>query len=127
MCRRNSHYLPSAADCSVNGWLECIPNDDIGNFKWYSDIPYRVRRIYREQGTKRHFSPCTPELSSTDVVSCSLCLLRACLTGGVKAFWRGNLVNCLRYAPLQGSTLALNDMFNNMLPKYDAGRTLAVR
>jgi len=39
---------------------------------------------------------------------------------GVKAFWRGNLVNCLRYAPQQGSALAFNDMINAMFPNYDS-------
>jgi len=36
----------------------------------------------------------------------------------MKAFWRGNLVNCLRYAPQQGSALAFNDFLNNSFPKY---------
>ena len=39
---------------------------------------------------------------------------------GMQAFWRGNLVNCLRYAPQQGSALAFNDAINNLFPKYDA-------
>jgi solute carrier family 25 (adenine nucleotide translocator) protein 4/5/6/31 len=39
---------------------------------------------------------------------------------GMKAFWRGNLVNCLRYAPQQGSALAFNDFINGIFPKYDA-------
>ena len=38
---------------------------------------------------------------------------------GMKAFWRGNLVNCLRYAPQQGSALAFNDAINEAMPKYD--------
>ena len=38
---------------------------------------------------------------------------------GPKAFWRGNLVNCLRYAPQQGSALAFNDAINNLFPNYD--------
>lgn len=37
---------------------------------------------------------------------------------GFGAFWRGNLVNCLRYAPQQGSALAFNDAINGALPKY---------
>ena len=38
---------------------------------------------------------------------------------GIAAFWRGNLVNCLRYAPQQGSALAFNDFFKGLFPKYD--------
>jgi len=39
---------------------------------------------------------------------------------GMSAFWRGNLVNCLRYAPQQGSALAFNDLLNNMFPNYSS-------
>jgi len=48
------------------------------------------------------------------------CFRRVYAEQGMKAFWRGNLVNCLRYAPQQGSALAFNDALNNMFPKYDA-------
>jgi solute carrier family 25 (adenine nucleotide translocator) protein 4/5/6/31 len=47
------------------------------------------------------------------------CFRRVSSEQGVKAFWRGNLVNCLRYAPQQGSALAFNDFFKNLFPKYD--------
>jgi len=47
------------------------------------------------------------------------CFRRVSAEQGVKAFWRGNLVNCLRYAPQQGSALAFNDLLNNAFPKYD--------
>jgi solute carrier family 25 (adenine nucleotide translocator) protein 4/5/6/31 len=47
------------------------------------------------------------------------CFRRVRSEQGVAAFWRGNLVNCLRYAPQQGSALAFNDLLNNMFPKYD--------
>jgi solute carrier family 25 (adenine nucleotide translocator) protein 4/5/6/31 len=47
------------------------------------------------------------------------CLRRVASEQGVAAFWRGNLVNCLRYAPQQGSALAFNDAINNMFPKYN--------
>ncbi len=39
---------------------------------------------------------------------------------GMAAFWRGNLVNCLRYAPQQGSALAFNDYLGKVFPKYDS-------
>jgi len=39
---------------------------------------------------------------------------------GVLAFWRGNLVNCLRYAPQQGSALAFNDFINKLFPNYNS-------
>jgi len=48
------------------------------------------------------------------------CFARVHKEQGMRAFWRGNLVNCLRYAPQQGSALAFNDMLNNMFPKYDS-------
>lgn len=48
------------------------------------------------------------------------CVNRTRATQGVLAFWRGNLVNCIRYAPQQGSALAFNDMLNDAFPKYDS-------
>jgi solute carrier family 25 (adenine nucleotide translocator) protein 4/5/6/31 len=48
------------------------------------------------------------------------CLSRVHKEQGMKAFWRGNLVNCLRYAPQQGSALAFNDALNNAFPNYDS-------
>lgn len=47
------------------------------------------------------------------------CFARVQAEQGVGAFWRGNLVNCLRYAPQQGSALAFNDFFKSMFPKRD--------
>lgn len=47
------------------------------------------------------------------------CVNRVRAEQGMKAFWRGNLVNCLRYAPQQGSALAFNDFLNNVFPRYD--------
>jgi solute carrier family 25 (adenine nucleotide translocator) protein 4/5/6/31 len=48
------------------------------------------------------------------------CLSRVAKEQGIKAFWRGNLVNCLRYAPQQGSALAFNDLLNNAFPNYNS-------
>ena len=49
------------------------------------------------------------------------CFSRVKAEQGVMAFWRGNLVNCLRYAPQQGSALAFNDFINdNLFPAYDS-------
>jgi solute carrier family 25 (adenine nucleotide translocator) protein 4/5/6/31 len=48
------------------------------------------------------------------------CFKRVHAEQGMGAFWRGNLVNCLRYAPQQGSALAFNDAIKRMLPKYNA-------
>jgi solute carrier family 25 (adenine nucleotide translocator) protein 4/5/6/31 len=48
------------------------------------------------------------------------CFTRVPKEQGFAAFWRGNLVNCLRYAPQQGSALAFNDALNNAFPKYDS-------
>jgi len=47
------------------------------------------------------------------------CFRRVNAEQGPRAFWRGNLVNCLRYAPQQGSALAFNDTIRNYTPKYD--------
>jgi len=48
------------------------------------------------------------------------CFRRVRAEQGMSAFWRGNLVNCLRYAPQQGSALAFNDLLNNMFPNYNS-------
>lgn len=48
------------------------------------------------------------------------CISRVSKEQGIRAFWRGNLVNCLRYAPQQGSALAFNDALNNAFPKYNS-------
>jgi solute carrier family 25 (adenine nucleotide translocator) protein 4/5/6/31 len=48
------------------------------------------------------------------------CFRRVNAEQGLLSFWRGNLVNCLRYAPQQGSALAFNDLINNMFPNYDS-------
>jgi solute carrier family 25 (adenine nucleotide translocator) protein 4/5/6/31 len=48
------------------------------------------------------------------------CFSRVRSEQGFAAFWRGNLVNCLRYAPQQGSALAFNDAINELFPAYDA-------
>jgi len=48
------------------------------------------------------------------------CFRRVNAEQGPLSFWRGNLVNCLRYAPQQGSALAFNDLINNMFPNYNS-------
>jgi len=48
------------------------------------------------------------------------CFNRVYSEQGMRAFWRGNLVNCLRYAPQQGSALAFNDFLNRSFPQYGA-------
>eukprot|EP00178_Gracilaria_changii_P007268 TRINITY_DN23233_c0_g1_i2.p1 TRINITY_DN23233_c0_g1~~TRINITY_DN23233_c0_g1_i2.p1 ORF type:complete len:314 (-),score=50.21 TRINITY_DN23233_c0_g1_i2:123-1064(-) len=47
------------------------------------------------------------------------CFKRVMSEQGARAFWRGNLVNCLRYAPQQGSALAFNDFLNKSFPNYN--------
>jgi len=47
------------------------------------------------------------------------CFRRVHAEQGLQAFWRGNLVNCLRYAPQQGSALAFNDFLNTAFPSYN--------
>jgi len=48
------------------------------------------------------------------------CFKRVQSEQGFAAFWRGNLVNCIRYAPQQGSALAFNDAIKQLFPKYSA-------
>jgi len=48
------------------------------------------------------------------------CARRVYTEQGLSAFWRGNLVNCLRYAPQQGSALAFNDLLNDLFPQYNS-------
>merc|ERR1712176_1454885 len=48
------------------------------------------------------------------------CFKRVYSEQGMAAFWRGNLVNCIRYAPQQGSALAFNDAIKQVFPKYNA-------
>merc|ERR1719271_1667110 len=47
------------------------------------------------------------------------CFRRVNAEQGFKAFWRGNLVNCIRYAPQQGSALAFNDAIKRAFPKFN--------
>jgi solute carrier family 25 (adenine nucleotide translocator) protein 4/5/6/31 len=47
------------------------------------------------------------------------CFKRVSAEQGTAAFWRGNTVNCIRYAPQQGSALAFNDQIKRMVPKYN--------
>lgn len=47
------------------------------------------------------------------------CFRRVNSEQGFKAFWRGNLVNCIRYAPQQGSALAFNDAIKRNTPKFN--------
>jgi len=37
---------------------------------------------------------------------------------GMKAFWRGNFTNCVRYFPTQALNLASKDSINGMFPRY---------
>jgi solute carrier family 25 (adenine nucleotide translocator) protein 4/5/6/31 len=48
------------------------------------------------------------------------CFRRVHAEQGLASFWRRNLVNCMRYAPQQGSALAFNDTLNNIFPNYDS-------
>jgi len=48
------------------------------------------------------------------------CFKRVYAEQGFRSYWRGNLVNCLRYAPQQGSALAFNDFLNNVFPNYNS-------
>jgi solute carrier family 25 (adenine nucleotide translocator) protein 4/5/6/31 len=47
------------------------------------------------------------------------CFTRVASEQGIKAFWRGNFVNVLRYFPTQAFNFAFKDTIKAMLPKVD--------
>jgi len=47
------------------------------------------------------------------------CFTRVYQEQGLKAFWRGNGVNIIRYFPTQAFNFAFKDTFKAMFPKYD--------
>jgi len=47
------------------------------------------------------------------------CFTRVAAEQGVGAFWRGNLVNCIRYFPTQACNFAFKDSIKAMFPKAD--------
>lgn len=49
------------------------------------------------------------------------CFTRVASEQGVGAFWRGNLVNIIRYFPTQAFNFAFKDSIKAMFPKYKAG------
>eukprot|EP00927_Polykrikos_kofoidii_P082810 TRINITY_DN8330_c1_g1_i1.p1 TRINITY_DN8330_c1_g1~~TRINITY_DN8330_c1_g1_i1.p1 ORF type:complete len:322 (+),score=31.43 TRINITY_DN8330_c1_g1_i1:134-967(+) len=48
------------------------------------------------------------------------CFKRVQSEQGLAAFWRGNLANCIRYAPQLGSALAFNDAIKSLFPKCNS-------
>jgi solute carrier family 25 (adenine nucleotide translocator) protein 4/5/6/31 len=48
------------------------------------------------------------------------CFTRVYNEQGLKAFWRGNAVNVIRYFPTQAFNFAFKDTIKGMLPRYDA-------
>jgi len=53
------------------------------------------------------------------------CFTRVASEQGIKAFWRGNFVNVLRYFPTQAFNFAFKDTIKAMLPKVDKKNILA--
>jgi solute carrier family 25 (adenine nucleotide translocator) protein 4/5/6/31 len=47
------------------------------------------------------------------------CFKRIAAEQGVGAFWRGNMVNCIRYFPTQACNFAFKDAIKAMFPKAD--------
>jgi solute carrier family 25 (adenine nucleotide translocator) protein 4/5/6/31 len=47
------------------------------------------------------------------------CFTRVSSEQGIKAFWRGNLTNIIRYFPTQAFNFAFKDSIKNMFPKAD--------
>jgi solute carrier family 25 (adenine nucleotide translocator) protein 4/5/6/31 len=58
------------------------------------------------------------------------CFTRVYQDQGLKAFWRGNLTNVLRYFPTQAFNFAFKDKIKHLFPKYnskeDFGKSLMV-
>jgi len=46
------------------------------------------------------------------------CFSRVASEQGVKAFWRGNFTNCIRYFPTQAINLASKDAIKGLFPRY---------
>jgi len=47
------------------------------------------------------------------------CFIRVNKEQGLKAFWRGNLTNCIRYFPTQAFNFAFKDSIKKIFPKAD--------
>jgi len=47
------------------------------------------------------------------------CFSRVYSEQGLKAFWRGNFTNVIRYFPTQAFNFAFKDTFKNLFPRYD--------
>jgi len=47
------------------------------------------------------------------------CFVRVYQEQGLKAFWRGNLTNCIRYFPTQAFNFAFKDSIKKLFPKAD--------
>lgn len=47
------------------------------------------------------------------------CFTRVYQEQGLKAFWRGNFTNVIRYFPTQAFNFAFKDTFKNLFPRYD--------
>jgi solute carrier family 25 (adenine nucleotide translocator) protein 4/5/6/31 len=50
------------------------------------------------------------------------CFSRVASEQGVKAFWRGNLTNIIRYFPTQAFNFAFKDSIKNLFPKADKNK-----
>lgn len=53
------------------------------------------------------------------------CFSRVASEQGIKAFWRGNLTNIIRYFPTQAFNFAFKDTIKNMFPKADKNTEFA--
>merc|ERR1711976_304599 len=50
------------------------------------------------------------------------CFSRIASEQGISAFWRGNMVNIIRYFPTQAFNLSFKDTIKSMFPKYDKNK-----
>ena len=44
------------------------------------------------------------------------CFARVYKEGGLQTFWKGNLINCIRYFPTQALNFAFKDHFKKLFP-----------
>lgn len=111
MANEKSAAMQLLSDLTIGGAIGAIAKTAMAPVE-------RVKLLMQTQDSN-------PEVLSGKVqryTSIGDCARRVRAEQGMGAFWRGNLVNCLRYAPQQGSALAFNDAINKAMPQYDANQ-----
>jgi solute carrier family 25 (adenine nucleotide translocator) protein 4/5/6/31 len=76
----------------------------------------RVKLIVQTQDANKHIKS-GEVLRYTGIVNC---FSRIYKEQGLKAFWRGNFTNVIRYFPTQAFNFAFKDSIKSMFPKYSS-------